>query len=96
MGIDPIGGKPFQLKFVRAAQMLLFSNALCDPPLGQTTVIKSDHDVVGLSPSSFLSFLSPCFRLHSRYYWSRASRFLSKIGKLCYGTMAMMIENGEN
>ncbi|KAI4098937.1 MAG: hypothetical protein L6R37_006235 [Teloschistes peruensis] len=26
-------GKPFQLKFVRAAQMLLFANALCDPPL---------------------------------------------------------------
>ncbi len=52
MGIDPIGGIPFQLKFVRAAQMLLFSNALCDPPLGQTTVINSNQDVVGFSPSS--------------------------------------------
>lgn len=32
-------GKPFQLKFVRAAQMQLFANAVCDPPLGSTTVV---------------------------------------------------------
>ncbi|KAI4111548.1 MAG: hypothetical protein LQ339_000419 [Xanthoria mediterranea] len=38
--------KPSQLKFVRVAQMLLFSNALCDPPLGQTTVLKSSQDSV--------------------------------------------------
>ena len=27
-------GKPFQLQFVRKAQMMLFANVLCDPPLG--------------------------------------------------------------
>lgn len=48
---DDLHGKPSQLKFVRVAQMLLFSNALCDPPLGQTTVLKSDQDTVGLSLS---------------------------------------------
>ena len=32
-------GKPFQLKFVRPGQMLLFANVVCDPPLGQTTVV---------------------------------------------------------
>ena len=32
-------GKPFQLKFVRPGQMLLFANAICDPPLGQATVV---------------------------------------------------------
>ncbi|KAI4199094.1 MAG: hypothetical protein LQ350_004849 [Teloschistes chrysophthalmus] len=31
--IQRIEGKPSQLKFVRVAQMLLFANALCDPPL---------------------------------------------------------------
>ncbi|KAL8703164.1 MAG: hypothetical protein Q9201_003640 [Fulgogasparrea decipioides] len=40
---DLIDTKPFQLKFVRVAQMLLFSNALCDPPLGQATVIPPDR-----------------------------------------------------
>lgn len=48
---DDLRGKPSQLKFVRVAQMLLFSNALCDPPLGQTTVLKSHQDTVGSSPS---------------------------------------------
>ncbi|KAL8638967.1 MAG: hypothetical protein Q9226_008938, partial [Calogaya cf. arnoldii] len=38
--------KPSQLKFVRVAQMLLFSNALCDPPLGQTTILKSNQDTI--------------------------------------------------
>ena len=34
-----LNGKPFQLKFVRVAQMQLFANAICDPPLGTTTVV---------------------------------------------------------
>ncbi|KAL8690982.1 MAG: hypothetical protein Q9224_004277, partial [Gallowayella concinna] len=38
--------KHSQLKFVRAAQMLLFSNALCDPPLGQATIFPSNQDAV--------------------------------------------------
>ncbi|KAL8670601.1 MAG: hypothetical protein Q9168_004875, partial [Polycauliona sp. 1 TL-2023] len=46
MGIDTTEEKPSQLKFVRVAQMLLFSSALCDPPLGQTTILKSDQDSV--------------------------------------------------
>ena len=36
---DDLNGKPSQIKFVRAAQMQLFTNAVCDPPLGSTTVI---------------------------------------------------------
>ena len=51
--------KPSQLKFVRVAQMLLFSNALCDPPLGQTTVLKSSQDSVGFSQSSLHLCLIP-------------------------------------
>ena len=39
MVTNDLFGKPFQLKFVRPAQMLLFANAVCDPPLGQATVI---------------------------------------------------------
>lgn len=51
MVVNELSDKPSQLKFVRVAQMLLFSNALCDPPLGQTTIVKSDQDSVGLSLS---------------------------------------------
>ena len=43
-----LDSKPFQLKFVRAAQMLLFSNVLCDPPLGQATVVPFEQNTVGL------------------------------------------------
>lgn len=39
MVMKDLNGKPFQLKFVRAAQMQLFTNAVCDPPLGSTTVV---------------------------------------------------------
>ena len=46
MVTNDLDGKPFQLKFVRAAQMLLFANALCDPPLGQSTVIPFDQHTV--------------------------------------------------
>ena len=39
MVTNDLYGKPFQLKFVRPGQMLLFANATCDPPLGQATVV---------------------------------------------------------
>lgn len=39
MVTNDLYGKPFQLKFVRPAQMLFFANAVCDPPLGQATVV---------------------------------------------------------
>ena len=39
MVTNDLFGKPFQLKFVRPAQMLLFANAVSDPPLGQATVV---------------------------------------------------------
>ncbi|KAL8934159.1 MAG: hypothetical protein Q9216_006045, partial [Gyalolechia sp. 2 TL-2023] len=39
-------GKPFKLRFVRAAQMLLFSSALCDPPLGQATVVPFNDQTI--------------------------------------------------
>ena len=42
-------GKPFQLKFVRAAQMQLFANAICDPPLGSTTVVPYGETVLVIS-----------------------------------------------
>jgi len=41
-------GKPFQLKFVRPGQMLLFANILCDPPLGRATVIPHHQHAVRL------------------------------------------------
>lgn len=47
MVADALDEKPFQLKFVRAAQMLLFANATCDPPLGQITVIPPEQNIVG-------------------------------------------------
>lgn len=37
-----LNGKPFQLTFVRPAQMMLFANVVCYPPLGQPTVIRHD------------------------------------------------------
>ena len=58
MVVDELNDRPSQLKFVRVAQMLLFSNALCDPPLGQTTIVKSDQDSVGLSISLSLRMFS--------------------------------------
>ncbi|MCJ1308883.1 hypothetical protein MMC25_002538 [Agyrium rufum] len=39
MVTNDLNGKPFQLKFVRAAQMIQFANVVCDPPLGQCTVL---------------------------------------------------------
>lgn len=39
-------GKPFQLTFVRPGQMMLFSNIMCDPALGQATVIPSHQQIV--------------------------------------------------
>ena len=45
MVTNDLYGKPFQLKFVRPAQMLLFANAVCDPPLGQATVIPHGQTV---------------------------------------------------
>lgn len=48
MVTNDLFGKPFQLKFVRPAQMLLFANAVCDPPLGQATVIPFGQEVRSL------------------------------------------------
>lgn len=45
MVTNDLYGKPFQLKFVRPAQMLLFANAVCDPPLGLATVIPHGQTV---------------------------------------------------
>ena len=42
--------KVFQLKFVREAQMQLFANAVCDPPLGSTTVVPYGETVPFLPP----------------------------------------------
>ena len=45
MVTNDLYGKPFQLKFVRPGQMLLFANAVCDPPLGQVTVVPTGETV---------------------------------------------------
>lgn len=39
-------GKPFQLQFVRKAQMMLFANVLCDPPLGDVVVVPYHQKLV--------------------------------------------------
>ena len=49
MVINDLNGKPFQLKFVREAQMQLFANAVCDPPLGTTTVVPYGEKVLFMS-----------------------------------------------
>ncbi|KAL9127597.1 MAG: hypothetical protein Q9217_003555 [Psora testacea] len=49
MVTDDIFGKPSQLKFVRPADMLLFANAVCDPPLGQSTVIPHEQQTVNFT-----------------------------------------------
>ena len=41
--------KPSQLKFLRPAHLMMFANVLCDPPLGQTTVIPFQQRSVCLS-----------------------------------------------
>ena len=46
MVTNDLDGKPFQLKFVRAAQMMMFANIICDPPLGPDTVIPLGQDAV--------------------------------------------------
>lgn len=46
MVVNDLDGKRFQLKFVRAAQMTMFANVLCYPPLGQITVIPHDTAAV--------------------------------------------------
>lgn len=46
MVTNDIDNKPFQLKFVRPAQMMLFANVICDPPFGQITVISPDKQIV--------------------------------------------------
>ena len=50
--VNDLDGKEFQLKFVRAAQMILFANIVCDPPLGQTTVVPHGRDAVRLFVSA--------------------------------------------
>ena len=46
MVTNDLDGKPFQLKFIRKSQMLMFANAVCDPPLGQATVVPKDQHAV--------------------------------------------------
>lgn len=60
MVTNDLYGKPFQLKFVRPAQMLLFANAVCDPPLGQSTVVPYGETVraIGHVTSSYPSCLA--------------------------------------
>ena len=52
MVTNDLDGKPFQLKFVRPAQMQLFARAVCDPPLGQATVVAPDQSAVGVTTQS--------------------------------------------
>ena len=46
MVTNDLDGKPFQLKFVRTAQMNMFADILCEPPLGQTTVVAHNKQLV--------------------------------------------------
>ena len=52
MVTNDLDGKPFQLKFVRAAQMMMFANIVCNPPLGQTTVVPYEQATVRFKYSS--------------------------------------------
>lgn len=46
MVTNGLNGKPFQLGFVRPAQMMMFAKIVCDPPLGQVTVIPHHQKAV--------------------------------------------------
>ena len=41
-----LNGKRFQLTFLRPSTMLQFANVLCDPPLGQSTVVPHNQTTV--------------------------------------------------
>ena len=43
-----LNGKPFQLTFVRSSQMMIFAKVICDPPLGQSTIVPHNQDAVCL------------------------------------------------
>ena len=53
MVTNDLDGRPFQLKFVRAAQMMMFANVICDPPFGQVTVISPEQTTVCLWYGNF-------------------------------------------
>ena len=66
MVTNDLFGKPFQLKFVRPAQMVLFANAVCDPPLGQATVIPFGQKVCISCRNIFTAkhLLNPLGQIH--------------------------------
>ena len=70
MVTNDLFGKPFQLKFVRPAQMLLFANAVCDPPLGQATVIPFGQKV--------------CFSLQCNIFTANHLLNSARSHSLCY------------
>lgn len=49
--------KPSQLRFVRPAHLVMFANVVCDPPLGQVTVISAEQNTVCLLSKTTYSFL---------------------------------------
>ena len=60
MVTNDLDGKPFQLKFIRAAQMIMFANVICDPAFGQTTVIPYGQARVRTMPvKSSLKYRGP-------------------------------------
>lgn len=46
MVTNDLNGNPFQLGFVRPAQMMMFAKIICDPPLGQATVVPNHQQAV--------------------------------------------------
>ncbi|SLM37360.1 Glycosyl hydrolases 36 [Lasallia pustulata] len=49
MVTNDLNGNPFQLGFVRPAQMMMFAKVVCDPPLGQFTVIPHHQKAVNFT-----------------------------------------------
>lgn len=98
MVTNDLDGKPFQLKFVRAAQMMMFANVVCDPPLGQATVIPYDRATVrtptcqGSPPQG----TNGCQRHISLFSSSQVSHSRNKAGKSSYGTMGTTNSDGTN
>ena len=97
MVTNDLNGNPFQLKFVRAAQMQLFADAICDPPLGSTTVVPHGETVSIVPPRGEpITRKLNSVRSNSLSFYNPADLSPNSHGKQCFGTTVMRTENGVN
>lgn len=98
MVTNDLNGKPFQLGFVRPAQMMMFAKIVSDPPLGQVTVIPHHHQAVYYLTvlSSFVAVGTKSTRSTLLFSSSQVGFSRSNLGMLYFGIMGYRIESGTN